>query len=213
MFWIYIIKCKDGYFYVGQTKRLYRRFIEHLNSNGGKNTSTYKPEEIVAIYKMSTLGKYFDYINGNKIVLEKFNESCDSYDNEKLTIENHITECLMLKTTDRKKIRGGKYIHFHIEYNKVPENDLVKNIPLCNCNLPCDIKKNDKTNTLYFRCAKKNMWTNMKSMFETKENPCNFFHPLCHCGLPCTIRQNIKNTTCYYVCPNKIFSCKYYLKK
>ena len=39
MRWIYILKCRDGIddsiYYVGQTKRLYRRFWEHVGGRGG----------------------------------------------------------------------------------------------------------------------------------------------------------------------------------
>ena len=57
MHWIYILKCQDDYYYVGETKRLYRRFWEHNEGRGGLNTSIYIPEGIVAIYKVSILGK------------------------------------------------------------------------------------------------------------------------------------------------------------
>ena len=49
MRWIYILKCSEDYenniYYIGQTKRLYRRFWEHDGGKGGVNTSIYKPEE------------------------------------------------------------------------------------------------------------------------------------------------------------------------
>ena len=55
MDWIYILKCDNGYFYVSETTRLYRRFWEHFDGKGGVNTSTYNPENIIAIYKLNTL--------------------------------------------------------------------------------------------------------------------------------------------------------------
>jgi predicted GIY-YIG superfamily endonuclease len=51
MKWVYILKCKDGYYYVGETTRLYRRFWEHFSGLGAINTTVYKPEKVVAIYK------------------------------------------------------------------------------------------------------------------------------------------------------------------
>jgi len=181
MHWIYILKCQDNCYYVGETKRLYRRVWEHQNGKGGINTSTYTPENIVAIYKVDTLCKFFDYnhIVTNKIcniyfnrihkILEKFNTDEGEYD--KLVAENNITECLMLKTTNFK-IRGGKYTRFDIEYS-LPVNECIKKLPLCKCGLPCDIKKND--NYLFFRCAKKNMWSSMKEEFNIDCDPCNYF--------------------------------------
>jgi predicted GIY-YIG superfamily endonuclease len=69
MHWIYILKCKDNYYYVGETCRLYRRFYEHYKGLGGLNTSIYPPENIVAIYKVDTINKFIDYnynITNNK---------------------------------------------------------------------------------------------------------------------------------------------------
>ena len=61
MKWIYILKCENNYYYVGQTSRLFRRFWEHLGGIGGLNTSIYPPENIIAIYRVNRLGKFFDY--------------------------------------------------------------------------------------------------------------------------------------------------------
>ena len=63
MYWIYILRCEDDIYYVGQTSRLYRRFWEHQDGKGGVNTSIYIPEEIVAIYKVSNILKFIDYNN------------------------------------------------------------------------------------------------------------------------------------------------------
>jgi len=192
MHWVYILKCSDDYYYVGETKRLYTRCWEHKRGNGGLNTTTYKPENIVAIYKVSTLNKFIEYNNivMNKIcniyfnrsnnILKDFNNSDedDTYDN--LFAETNIAECLMLNKTDNwKKIRGGKYTRFDIEYN-FPVNDFIKNLPICNCGLPCDIKKNEQHNYLFFRCSKKNMWTDMKKQFDIQDEPCNYFMKYTH---------------------------------
>jgi len=149
MHWVYILKCQDNCYYVGETKRLYRRFWEHHKGNGGINTSIYIPENIVAIYKVDTLCKFFQYnhnvinkicniyFNRNNIILKNFNIDDDNYD--KLFAENNITECLMIHTKIQK-IRGGKYTRFDIEYS-TPINEYITNLPLCSCGLPCDIKK------------------------------------------------------------------------
>jgi predicted GIY-YIG superfamily endonuclease len=188
MHWIYILKCKNNYYYVGETTRLYRRIWEHQNGNGGINTSTHIPESIVAIYKLPILLNFFEYnyrvknniyniyFNRNKKIFDEFNYLDNEnaiYDN--LSIENHITECLMLNEKyNWNKIRGGKYIRSDVEY-EFPINEDIKNLPLCYCKLPCDIKKNEEENYLYFRCAKKNMWSEMKDKFDIENEPCNFF--------------------------------------
>ena len=187
MRWVYILKCSDDYYYVGETKRLYRRFWEHQAGIGGINTSIHIPEGIVAIYRVSILGKFFRYNNivMNKIcniyfnrsntLLEEFNYQYEDDEYDNLFVENNITECLMLNNKDNwKKIRGGKYTRLDIEYT-FPINEDIKNLPLCNCGLPCDIKKNDEHNYLYFRCAKKNMWSVMKEEFDIQDEPCKYF--------------------------------------
>ena len=190
MRWVYILYCGDGYYYVGETKRLYRRFWEHQDGIGGINTATYIPQGIVAIYKISTLSKFFeyDYTVTNKIcniyfnrcntLLEKFNDTDEEDDDgecDNLFVENNITECLMINGKDNwTKIRGGKYTRFDIEYT-FPINEYIKNLPLCNCRLPCGIAKNSEHNYLYFRCAKKNMWSDMKEELDIQEEPCKYF--------------------------------------
>ena len=187
MHWVYILKCSGDYYYVGETTRLYRRFREHQEGIGGINTSTYIPEDIIAIYKVSILDNFFQYDNivMNKIcniyfnesnrLLEEFDIQDDDEEYDNLFVENNITECLMLNNKDNwTKIRGGKYTRLDIEY-AFPKNDYIKNLPLCNCGLPCDIKKNDEYNYLYFRCAKKNIWSDMKEQFDIQGEPCKYF--------------------------------------
>jgi hypothetical protein len=193
MKWVYILQCENGYFYVGETSRLYRRFWEHENGLGGLNTSVYPPINIVAIYPVNRLGKFFDYTRKVSIndyhlnyniyfkrggIIENFNNDNDA-DNEcgynSLWIENTITEKMMIDNeTNWKKIRGGKYVRFNVEYN-FPNNQLTQELPNCNCGLPCDVKRNDENNYLYFRCAKKNMWDKMREEFGIADEPCNFF--------------------------------------
>lgn len=193
MKWVYILQCENGYFYVGETSRLYRRFWEHENGLGGLNTSVYPPINIVAIYPVNRLGKFFDYTRKVSIndyhlnyniyfkrggIIENFNIDADA-DNEcgynSLWIENTITEKIMIDNEPNwKKIRGGKYVRFNVEYN-FPNNQLTKELHNCNCGLPCDVKRNDENNYLYFRCAKKNMWDKMREEFGITDEPCKFF--------------------------------------
>ena len=192
MLWIYILKCENGYYYIGQTSRLYNRCWEHQHEKGGLNTLTFIPEEIVAIYKVNTIGKFIDYnekicnINDNKDIEWTYNtgfnnpkhilnnwNSCE-YENN-FESENFIAECMMIHDKNNwKKIRGGKYIRFDIEYN-YPDNIFIKNLPICKCGLPCDVKKNEEKEYLFFRCAKKNMWDIFKEKFEIENKPCNFY--------------------------------------
>lgn len=47
MYFVYIIKCKDGTLYTGITNDLGRRFSEHKNSKGGHYTKSRKVIEMV----------------------------------------------------------------------------------------------------------------------------------------------------------------------
>jgi hypothetical protein len=189
MRWVYILQCENGYFYVGETTRLYRRVWEHQDGVGGLNTSLYPPINIVAIYPVNRLGKFFDYtnkVNNNDYdlnyniyfnrggIIENFNnEEGNEYDS--LWIENNITEKMMIDNqVNWTKIRGGKYVKFNIEYN-FPQNNLVKELPNCYCGFPCDVKQNEENNKLYFRCARKNIWDKMREEFGIHDDPCNFF--------------------------------------
>lgn len=181
MYWIYILKCEDDIYYIGQTMRLYRRFWEHKNGKS-VNTTYYNPSDIICIYKASVLGEFIEYNYNvmNNIYNIYFNRYInkenddDSYDFN--FIENQITECLMLHNEKNwRNIRGGKYIRFDVDY-KLPINKYIQNIPLCNCMLPCDVKKNNNENYWYFRCAKKNMWPDLIDQFDIQEcEPCNYF--------------------------------------
>ena len=186
MKWVYVLQCKDNNFYVGETSRLYRRFWEHHAGRGGLNTSTYAPEGIVAIYKVDTICKFIEY-NGYvdtdvvdtrgtaRNCLKYFNDDCEDDAHDKLLAENSIAECLMLHNKATwNNIRGGKYTRFDVEY-RYPTNDFIQNLPLCHCGLPCDIKKNEDRDYLFFRCAKKNMWTEFREMFDIEDEPCKYF--------------------------------------
>jgi len=181
MHWIYILQCEDGFYYVGETTRLYRRFWQHFSGSGGKNTSEHIPEKLVAIYKAQTLSKFFDIVNKTPIniyykrtsPLDDFNDE-NEYELDNLFIENCITECLMLhKKEDWILVRGGKYTNDNKSYI-FPESTLGKEIPICKCGFPCDIRQH-KDNYLYFRCAKKNIWEDIKDKFDSEDEPCNFF--------------------------------------
>ena len=186
MFWIYILKCEQDIFYVGQTSRLFRRFWEHERGEGGINTSIYKPLSILAVYKLNVLGNFFNYnhyvsrsynnydfyLYFNSLqFLDKRNKNM-SYN--KLKLENNIAECMMVHLDNWEKVRGGRYIRFDIKYNR-PINKYLENLPLCKCNLPCDIKYNSDKKCLFFRCPKKNIWESFRETFDITEKPCNFF--------------------------------------
>lgn len=168
--WIYILKCENDIYYVGETKRLYRRFWEHQSGRGGKNTQEYKPETIIAIYPIHKLYNFIihntnvntkNYNTGYNIffnrggVFEYFNEYNKEDEYDHLMMENYIIEKLMIDNKDKwKNYKGGKYTKNDVNY-KFPINNNLYELPNCYCGYPCDIKKNDNEDYLYFRCSKK----------------------------------------------------------
>lgn len=189
--WIYIFKCEDDVYYVGETTRLYRRFWEHRDGRGGVNTHSYSPQTLVAIYPVHKLYKFLlhiDNIQNNNFntgydlyfdrggIIENFNDNEDD-EFDHLQIENFITEKMMIDCKDKwKNIRGGKYTRFDAKY-PFPKNKYTNELPNCNCGFPCDVKKNENENYLYFRCAKKNMWDEItdKINIDVDIEPCKFF--------------------------------------
>ena len=194
MRWVYILECCGGYFYVGETKRLYRRMWEHSLGRGGANSLDLCPESIVAIYKVHHIVKFVEVLhetaNRNNIYFnrtERLVKTFDDYDekadceqkSDALFVENHITERLMSSLGSRwRQVRGGRYVRRDCNYQK-PNDPFESKLPLCNCKLPCDVAKNHTGNYLYFRCAKKNMWDGlaeaMEDSIDVDGEACDFF--------------------------------------
>lgn len=78
---IYILKCKEGKYYVGKTKNLRHRIGEHFKTNisASKWTSTYPPISILQII-----------------------QNCDSYDEDKFTLK-------MMEKFGINNVRGGSF--------------------------------------------------------------------------------------------------------
>jgi hypothetical protein len=194
MRWIYILKCSEEHYYVGETTRLYRRFWEHIAGKGGLNTSLHIPKQLVGLYRVSTIQKFIEYNNIMNInepniyfdrlsdILNDFNYSQKDIEGEELdkknnlTAETYITECLMVNSiTNWKKIRGAKYSRFDAEY-EFPQNSDVKDLPLCKCGIPCDVRTNEDDSYIYFRCSKKNIWDELRNQIDIDiDEPCNYF--------------------------------------
>ena len=69
MDWIYIIRCEYDNYYVGKTKRLYRRMWEHMNGTGSIFTTEFEPEEVVAIYKTDEIDDFLKFKNIRMIMM------------------------------------------------------------------------------------------------------------------------------------------------
>jgi predicted GIY-YIG superfamily endonuclease len=170
--WIYILRCESDIIYVGETKRLFKRFWEHTGGRGSVNTSKYKPIELVAIYKINTILDFMYY--NYEVIKDKYNySSLKTFGVDKgyttfLDAENNITERMMIRYNtignDWTKIRGGKYTKNNIFYrNGISYEDF----------------KIDKNNI------------GKVSVHDIKECPSNLYIeklPCCECGYPCDIK-------------------------
>ena len=199
MHWVYILECENGFYYVGETNRLKRRFWEHFSGGGGANTRTFIPINIIAIYKVENIIKFMDYSGiVNRHLMSKNNDNLNYnifhfsniYENDfegnkedALKAETVITERFMIEKREQYyKIRGGKNTLFDKNgyskciYNKCPENSFIEKIPICHCGLPCDIHVLIDKKICYFRCAKKNLWDDFKEEFGINESDaCNYY--------------------------------------
>ena len=54
MWFVYIIRCKDGKFYTGITNNLGRRVAEHNSGHGGRFTRFRKPVTLLYYYEVNS---------------------------------------------------------------------------------------------------------------------------------------------------------------
>lgn len=183
MHWVYILQCRDGKLYVGETTRLFRRFWEHEAGEGGINTKIMGVEKVLAIYKVVELGRFLCYHRSvvdpeskysRYVFSDKFEDEDREYDGKGL--ENALTERLMIsRGNDWETVRGGEYVRFIIKYTK-PESSPLDVLPFCKCGLPCDVKINFDKGLFYFRCPNKNLWDDVRVEFDLQEvEACNFY--------------------------------------
>lgn len=54
MWFVYILLCNDGSYYIGSTNNLEKRFKDHVDGNGGRYTRSHKPLRIVYKEELAT---------------------------------------------------------------------------------------------------------------------------------------------------------------
>ncbi len=55
MWFVYMIVCEDGSYYIGSSNDVEKRFKDHLNGKGGRYTTSHKPVKLV--YKEELVNK------------------------------------------------------------------------------------------------------------------------------------------------------------
>jgi len=183
--WVYLLKCEDKRYYVGETTRLYSRLREHIHKykHSCIQCSNYTPTNIFGIYDVEKNEKYqiySDLLNSDKNI-NISDIDVDNYDkkHEALNLENDITKMKMHQLNSKwYRVRGGNYCSEYLDKN--PSIDFKFSRPFCKCihNVPSEL--NIYGNKMYFRCVKKSMdWIDMSGYdynipvcdFE----PCDFY--------------------------------------
>lgn len=187
--WVYVLECEDDYIYVGETRRLFRRFNEHLKSRGGSNTIKHKPNKLIGLYKVSDNNSFIRYRETirsgeyNKFILDDWDN-----DGDNLLIENHITERLFYERRNNHdygsgnewyRVRGGKYTKETLDDTM----ELAKTM----CERPNRIVGSLK------------MSTPIDSIPENSIVD----RPLCKCLLPSEVKLSKDKTKIYFVCALK----------
>jgi predicted GIY-YIG superfamily endonuclease len=188
--WVYVLKNSNNEnidIYVGETVRLFRRFNEHLEGYGAKNTSDFQEVDLIGLYDVIQNNIFISYHSQIKMghIEELNNFTFDNIKNEinnndiektlSLFLENRITERFMVlyKNNENYNIAGGKYTKGNY-INNINEADIIDR-PLCKCNLPCEVflsKKND----FWFKCPLTNTeWIDFSHDNLNIPEPCDFF--------------------------------------
>lgn len=188
--WVYVLKNTDNEYndiYVGETFRLFRRFYEHLEGYGAKNTSDFQNIDLIGLYDViqNNIFITYNFKIKNGFIEELNNFTFDDIKNEvnsnnidktlSLILENRITErfMYMYKNSDNYNIAGGKYTKGNYIKNFNDTNIIDR--PLCKCNLPCEVflsKKND----FWFKCPLTNTeWIDFSHENFNISEPCDFF--------------------------------------
>ncbi len=153
MHWVYVLRCSyDGFVYVGETRRLFRRFFEHQFLNGAMNTTLHPPDEIIALYKVINTSCYHRVKQMKHFTPLIIYNWTDEYDDDEnaLEVEDLITESLMVRN-GRNNVRGGKYT---TDARAATFNATLfePDRPLCKCGLPCEVKLKHDKSKVYFVC-------------------------------------------------------------
>jgi len=183
MIWIYVLLCEENVLYVGETKNLYSRMVQHWKG-GCMNTRRYKPIMLIGLYKMTQNYNFLKYIReiyedeiSKEDKIDNLREYLFNMDNyslnkdESLYVENYITEKVMKGSIYKEpqyKTYGGKYtVDERKKLPKLFEDDIYER-PICFCGLPCEVRKvvTGKKVKINYTCCIKNVWDSMRTDFK-----------------------------------------------
>lgn len=185
-YWVYVLKCEGDYIYVGETRRLFRRFNEHLRGRGGSNTIKHKPRQLIGLYKVNDNYSFIKYRTAihsgeyNKFIIDDWNN-----DGDNLLVENHITHRLFYERRNNHeygsgnewyRIRGGNYTREGMD-------EIISGYKYAS----------EKEGGFY--CA--------GNPVASIPVPTIVDRPLCKCQHPSEVKISRDNTTIYFVCALK----------
>lgn len=178
MHWVYVLECEDNRIYVGETKRLFRRWNEHQNGLGGINTSTYEPTKIIGLYKVSNYESFstYDYfakeIGKIRTDILKNWGSGESY--KAREYEDFITLSLMKENGDNwNRVIGGSYCQ---SFRPMPAK--LSNFEtgvMCKCRIPAEINYSKGNDFLYYNCSRWGKEYLLDNCGLDYDYPCNFW--------------------------------------
>jgi len=194
MQWVYIIICENDIIYVGETKNLFKRLMQHKNG-GCKVTNENKVKKLIGLYKVTENYNFLRYLEELYEKCEDFDKKLENlkeilYDMDKyslnrdksLYVENYFTENVMKYSkykNDVEKIYGGKYVVKERKREDMIFVDKKYNRPNCNCGLPCEVRKyyRNKRIVLNYTCSLRNVWENMDETLNCIEigTKCSFY--------------------------------------
>jgi predicted GIY-YIG superfamily endonuclease len=188
--WVYVLKNTNNEYndiYIGETLRLFRRFNEHLEGYGAKNTSDFQNVELIGLYDVIQNNIFIEYHSQikfcfieelNNFTFDNIKDEIKNNDNGKtlsLFLENRITERFMhiYKNSNNYNIVGGKYTKGNYIKNFSDTNIIDR--PLCKCNLPCEVFLS-KQNDFWFKCPLTNTeWIDFSHDNFNIAESCDFF--------------------------------------
>lgn len=122
---IYILKLENNKYYVGKTKNINKRILDHFQNNGSEWTKKYKPIEIINTYK----GDNFDEEKHTLLTMDKYgidNVRGGSYCKIELSKQEKQKAMQIINSITDKCYKCGIKGHYAKECKKIQSNNSNK---------------------------------------------------------------------------------------
>ena len=125
MVYIYILELENNKYYVGKTKNINKRILDHFQNNGSEWTKKYKPIEIINTYK----GDNFDEEKHTLLTMDKYgidNVRGGSYCKIELSKQEKQKAMQIINSITDKCYKCGIKGHYAKECKKIQSNNSNK---------------------------------------------------------------------------------------